>query len=171
MLCKSITSRSNYPETGSKLKAVLAVWRRTVDFNKVISCSFSFSSAQIVLKFGSDTDASLMWTFLNISPNRVERPDIIARTRDSQCTIEESFENSSIFSCNNLMVGRTQPNDIFSSFWRTSKAWVKGSMILTYSKRNSSSALVNGSMLKWRNNSDNSSFFYSINFVTHATAS
>ena len=155
-----------YPWSGVLL---LLWWRRTADLSKVISWVFSssFSLAQISLKLGSEIDASFRWMLLNICPNLFWSPLKTARISGWQWMMEMSFENSFIVSSSNRIVGRTQPIDIFSSFCRISNAWVNGSIILTYSNRNSSSTLVKGKMLKCWKFSASSWLFDCISFVTH----
>ncbi|KAK4023577.1 hypothetical protein OUZ56_008978 [Daphnia magna] len=92
------------------IESVLSVlWcRRTTDFSRVISCAFSSSSAQIVLKFGSEIDASrrrnvkVMENFckllifrpyqlcyaLNFVEERVPPSDIVEDEKDTEFTLD-----------------------------------------------------------------------------------
>ena len=128
---------------------ILLLWGRpTADLSKVMRWDFSSSLAHISFKLGSEIDANFRKMLLKIRLNLFWSPCKTAKISGWQWMIEMSFENSVIVSSSNRIVGRTQPIDIVSSFCRISNAFVNGSIILTYSNRNSSSVLVKGNNVK-----------------------
>lgn len=101
------------------------------------------------LKRGSLIDARRRSLFRKNDWNLFSIPSERQFTSGVQWMMFLSSLNSAIFSFKIVRTGRTHPADIFSSFWKTSRASVSGFIILIYSLKNSSSKTVSFFSLKW----------------------
>lgn len=109
--------------------------RRATPFSRVILSFKSSCSTHTNLKCGSDIAAILSLLSCIMCENLFSMPFKTALTRGWQWIMVLSLENFFIVFFKRLIVGRTQPIFIFSSFCSTSNAWVKGSIILTNSAK------------------------------------